>query len=107
MATASALASSRNRARVTLSQAVLRQACFDGAIVRRANLMRRDRLAGVDELVARRNHGDARQLRDERRRTPRAGEHGDLGRSEASAGAQHEAALRAVAAAPVNELLGG
>ena len=106
MATASALASSRSRARVDASQAVLRQACLDRAIVRRANLMRRDRLTGVDELVARRDHGDARQLGDERRRTPGAGEHGDLRRAEARAGAQHEAALRAVAAAPVDELLG-
>ena len=55
-----------------LTQAVLRQAGFDCAIVRRANLVGRDRLAGIDELVARRDHGDARQLRDEcRRRGPR------------------------------------
>ena len=34
------------------------------------------------------------------------GEHGNLGRAQARAGAQAQAALRAIAAAPMNELIG-
>ena len=87
-------------------KAMLAQGCDHGVGVGAAHLMRRDRFARLDQLIAGRDHHDRRLAADAHPRHAGRGGDRDLRCVHQRAGTQQQRTLGLIAAAPVHELPG-